>query len=243
MTRSNGSMPRYESILFRDLQIPKAFLRKHEAEVDKRLRRAAASLLEPWGEFQAFNDCFHVASSVVLCGSNRVGETLERIRNSPVFVGTDPATMVTVAALYYLLRSAAVRTTEQDQKKRIDRISRRLSEANWMVGRDAVESLGIGAGRASGSNRAPGKMYCSQLRNGLIWGRQRLSFCSPGPTDLLCLRAHGPAAASGLSRLRREPPVLGGRGCLPGDPFFRPDGVDAVLRRNVWRGCPAIEFL
>ncbi len=143
MRQDRDTSPRYEQILFDDLQLKESFLQKHEAVISDRLHRAAEGFQSPSGEFSAVNECLHVASSVVLRGATNVRATLEDIGRDPIFRGKDPATVLTVAALYYLLRTTATYFTKPQEKESFDQIRQRFVDMNWMIGPTAMKGLGF----------------------------------------------------------------------------------------------------
>ncbi len=94
----------------------------------------------------AVNQCLHLASSVVLLGSNHqdLQETLKSVHEKG-YEDKDPTTIVTVATLYYLIKVALgdpssfcgkVNVNKFSEKLKV--IHRRFDEIQWLVGSGAI---------------------------------------------------------------------------------------------------------
>jgi len=60
-----------------------------------------------------------------------------------ILLGKDPSIVVTVAALYYLLRNALTGNHAEQDRQEIERVRRSFDGMHWMVGPDGMRALGI----------------------------------------------------------------------------------------------------
>jgi hypothetical protein len=147
----------YTDVLFKRLQIPKDFLLDHAKAVRDKLRIAAADVRREHDDLFAINQCLHLASSVVLRNPSHLGETLTSLRAEEGLEDQDPTTIVTVAALYYLILSEADQVASEKQNAKVEedrmkaseneiklkRLRNRFDNINWLIGKDAMRALGI----------------------------------------------------------------------------------------------------
>lgn len=141
-------------ILFDDdkLKLARDFiLHKREKEkpyidyVNERLLSAAQSMKSFPGEMVGINQLLHTASSIILIEGkrDRIDETLNYIKNSPVFTNIDPTVILTSVSLYFLIRNAEYNLENSDSLKEIKYIHNRLDQMNWLIGDDGIRKLGI----------------------------------------------------------------------------------------------------
>ncbi len=139
----------YEEILFDDLKLSRDFLseQEHAKLVHDKLLCAADDLGRENGDMFAINQCLHLASTVVLRHASRLRPTLGKLRELlPEPDRQDPTTALTVATLYYLLRTELKRVSEQadpSDNEKLELLHKRLDRINWLVGRGIMEQLGI----------------------------------------------------------------------------------------------------
>ena len=148
MRQRKDDSPRYERVLFDDLQLDDSYLKEHESAICSRLNRAATAFHNLSGEFNAVNDCLHLASSIVLSGSKDVQTSLARLQSCPEFAGNAPSTIATIATLYFLLDHVFECSNSVETRVAINRIRTRFSDMNWMVGSSTMKYLGFDNGKS-----------------------------------------------------------------------------------------------
>lgn len=144
-------MTKYESIVKENLKIRDEFLEDHKDTIQKRLRAAAGEMGKVGSfidrpEIFAINQCIHLASSIVLLGSDDrlLDNTLNSIRTNGKFSDQDPTTVVTIATLYYLISKIEKDPTiPQDVKDDIKRIHKTFDKSSWMLGTQVMKELSI----------------------------------------------------------------------------------------------------
>lgn len=131
-------------VLFRDLRLPEQFLDEFAGLIRKKLVDAAADLDQEHGDIFAINQCLHLASSIVLRNAKHLDETLAKIRSIEGFAGMDPTTVVTIATFYVILRGEQRKVAkDKELTTKLKRLHGRFDEINWLIGRAAMETLGI----------------------------------------------------------------------------------------------------
>jgi len=146
-------MLEYEKIVTRELCIDDDLLRAQDEIIRERLLAAVddankadhtAHFLKP--EIYALNQCIYLASNVVLFGSNRTAleSTINSTRKNPALADLDPTTVVTVTALYYLIRRAELSPKTSDaERKKLCKLLGGFDKINWFLTEDAMRFLGI----------------------------------------------------------------------------------------------------
>ena len=132
-----------------DLGISWDFLDEERKQVicDK-LIEAGKAMQGEVGDLFGINLCFHVASSLVLLESTgaELNRALDRIRNNQDFSDLDPTVVVTIAALYHLIKAAEESDIlTNSEKETIRYVHKRFDTMNWMVGWLGMKALGIKA--------------------------------------------------------------------------------------------------
>jgi hypothetical protein len=154
------SRPYYLKLLFDELGLEGRFVRKEHETIQKRLLAAADEMqkgetVDSQGspkETESFlrsdifgiNQCLHLASSVLLVGTEpqKLYATRDNVHSQ--FVGKDPATVLTVATLYHLIKSEmAGQAVDSELRKKLVYIHKRFDELNWMIGSDDMTKLGM----------------------------------------------------------------------------------------------------
>lgn len=140
------STPRYEKILFDDLGIPADYFddEAHQKVIRNSLLGAADAMIGRLGDVVGINACVHVASSIVLMGSDpqKLAAALKEIEDD--FPEIDPTIVVTAASLYYLLRDQIARKgLGQAKKKKLRYVRQRFQDMQWMIGPDRMRQLSI----------------------------------------------------------------------------------------------------
>jgi hypothetical protein len=136
----------FERIVDR-LKIPKEFLDTYAPAVRAKFREASGKLAKESAREDGINQCLHVASSVVLRNPEHLDETLDRIRDEPALKGSDSNTILTIAALYYLLQSEThrLKAEEAEDRQGLRRVHQAFDQKEWLIGKDAMRTLGIEA--------------------------------------------------------------------------------------------------
>ncbi|MDH4101181.1 MAG: hypothetical protein OEV28_11495 [Nitrospirota bacterium] len=114
--------------------------------VNERLLTAATSIQSTPGELSGITSLLHIASVVILSESNRerIDQTLDFIKEVPAFNEIDPTTIITTAALYYLIHNAeCMPAIKGEYLSALKHIHKRLDHMNWFVGNEAMEALKI----------------------------------------------------------------------------------------------------
>src|SRR5258705_12522089 len=109
----------YTRILFEELKIPEDFFRGHRQIINEKLHPAAADMGRQHGDILAINQCVNLASSIVLRNATYLTATLNYIHRTSPFEHRDAATVVMIAALYYLLSSDSLRQRGEVRKSDI----------------------------------------------------------------------------------------------------------------------------
>ncbi len=135
-------VPAYEKLLFETLDL-KPYIERYKANIFVMLIQATERAVRCGEELIGFQNCFHVASSAVINGSKNLNQTLQRLRNDLDYRGADPSTILTMAALYYLLLRVTDHTINPKEQARIRYVWRRFEDMNWMVGPRIMKILGI----------------------------------------------------------------------------------------------------
>jgi len=134
----------YEKLFRKDLNISDDFLNDRGKEIQERLERAANEFQRDHANIFAINMCLHAASSVILSRPQRLNHTLEGvIKKTPGLEGKDPTTVLTVSALYYLLKWAANENPSSKFRAKLDTLRTGFDTINWLIGTDAMKVLGI----------------------------------------------------------------------------------------------------
>lgn len=137
-------MAPYLELMTKVLRLSESFLEEHDRVIREKLRGAAADLRRESSDIFAINQCLHLASSIVLRNTTNLNETLDTIRRLDGLPhGKDPATILTIATLYFLLERESKRPADEDTTARLGRIRGRFQEMNWMIGPEAMAALGI----------------------------------------------------------------------------------------------------
>ncbi len=121
------------------------FLDKHEETLYQRLLASYDTMVkEETGVFRSriifgINQCVHLATSVVLLGSEpeRLRKSMKNAKNR--FSHADPSAVLTIATLYYLLTVYL----DWDLIYEIKHICRNFDSVNWMIGEETMNALGI----------------------------------------------------------------------------------------------------
>ena len=131
-------------ILFEKLGISKEFLDQHRKTLRQKPYNAAGDMVREGGDTFAINQCLRIASSTILQFSMYLGPTLDFVRSYSRLKEIDPATIVTMATLRYLLQYEADRKAilAKDNLK-IQLLRKRFNEINWLVGQEAMNVLGF----------------------------------------------------------------------------------------------------
>lgn len=91
-------------------------------------------------DIYGINQCMHLASSFVLLGSKSetLKEVIHKVRTecSNINCEVDPTTIISVAALYYLLST----DDESEHEKGIRVLKERFEKIGWMVGQDVKQN-------------------------------------------------------------------------------------------------------
>ena len=115
-----------------------------QRDVVVELLGAADAMIGRLGDVVGINACFHVASSIVLMGSDakKLDRTLKEIEDD--FEEIDPTIVITAASLYYLLRDQIARKgLGQAEKKKLRYVRQRFQDMQWMIGRERMRQLSI----------------------------------------------------------------------------------------------------
>ena len=136
----------YEKLLFEDLGIPAGYfaVKAHQETILSRLLGAADAMAGRLGEMVGINTCLHVASSIVLLGSDagKLERTLEELGDK--FPGIDPTVILTAASLYYLLRDQIAREgLGQAERNKLQYVRQRFQDMHWKIGRECMRQLSI----------------------------------------------------------------------------------------------------
>jgi hypothetical protein len=149
----------YKTILFDKLQIRKAFLDDRRRTLREKLYTAAEDMKLENGDIFAINQCLQLASSIVLQFSMHLGSTFDFIRSFPELRDKNPSTVLTVAALYYLLeRELDCKTRSARDKAKVELLHKRFDEINWLIGQEAMDVLGFQRESASRPSRYKSRM-------------------------------------------------------------------------------------
>jgi hypothetical protein len=140
----------YESILLDRLHVDQSFIEAHAARIKSRFLDAADILarrnadMVPDDVF-AINQCLHVASTVVLLGSNieNINSTAQLLKENESYADIDPTSVVSAAALFYLLKMHEQNAADDDERRKIQLIKARFDKINWMLTPRAMAALGI----------------------------------------------------------------------------------------------------
>ena len=138
------------------LKISEEFLERHDSTIRERLVEAADELERRGGdpthgtfvnaEFRAINQSLHAATSVLLLGSpgEDLKRTLQWLPSFGAFAERDPATIVTIAVLHFLMhRLLAADPRDPASVEKVRRLHLRFDELNWMTSAGVIEALGI----------------------------------------------------------------------------------------------------
>jgi hypothetical protein len=138
------------------LKISDEFLERHDASIRERLLEAADELLRRGGdpthgtfvhaEFRAINQSLHTATSVLLLGApaEELKRTLEWLPSLGAFAGRDPASIVTIAVLHFLMHRVLASSAHVDPpSEKVRLLHTRFDELNWMTSSSVTEALGI----------------------------------------------------------------------------------------------------
>jgi len=147
----------YKDVFYHRLKISEAFLKEHQAVIREKLEFAAAEFNRVHGNLFAINMCLHAASSIILSNPTYLSDTLNLLRHKPGLEKKDPTTVLTVIALYCLIqwdssRAVSEKATAptkgeqvraQDYQAKLDILRHGFDAINWVIGKDAMESLGL----------------------------------------------------------------------------------------------------
>jgi hypothetical protein len=145
----------FDELISYDLGINTDYFTRHEDVIREKLLTAAPWMTRPNGGFFAINQCMHLASSLVLEFSSNLNRAIDHVRQFPHFVGLDPTIVVTVAMLYYLLRTGSTRedadseadplahAAKRKEAKAKEAIRKQFDLSNWFIGVDGMRVLGI----------------------------------------------------------------------------------------------------
>ena len=137
-------MDLYEKLFTNDLDISDDFLNDRAEEIQGRLERAADEFQRDHANIFAINMCLHAASSVILSRPQKLNHTLEKIiKKTPGLEAKDPTTVLTVSALYYLLKWAAKQNPNSKFTAKLATLRTGFDAINWLIGTDAMKVLGI----------------------------------------------------------------------------------------------------
>lgn len=123
-----------ETVPVINLQIPKSFLEQHGSEIASRLAGAA----ECFGRGESnygYNRALHLSSSVVLNGAANYKDCEAGVAGDERFAGVEVTTLISIATLHHLLAAAPREVAEP--------IARAFAAKDWIVGKNAMEALGI----------------------------------------------------------------------------------------------------
>ena len=140
-------MALYEDLVLEKLKISPAFLNESGPVIRDRLKRAAQEFDLDHANIFAINMCLHAASSIILSNPDYLKGTLDEVRGMAGLTGKDPTTVLTVSALYYLVKWDAARAerekTDADYQDKLDKLRSGFDAINWLIGPDAMRLLGI----------------------------------------------------------------------------------------------------
>lgn len=167
-------MPKYKDIVEKELEIKDDFLLEEERgeTIHTRLKSAYGVMkndqLDSFSnrDIFAINQCVHLATSIVLLGSDadRLENTMHKTKTE--FPNSDPNSVITIATLYYLLTNYMGRQNEKIEEIRakftqapqvpevpkeeppqwqtiVQYIRERFDAVNWMIGQEGMKTLGI----------------------------------------------------------------------------------------------------
>jgi len=152
-----GNIPLYEKFFLHDLRLSPDFLTQHRNLIRERLKRAADEFARDHGNIFAINMCLHAASSIILSNPEYLKTTLQAVKETRGLEAGDPTTVLTVGALYYLIKwdanmAASERQTADSPSKsneavmqadRLKMLQQGLDKINWLIGEDAMTVLGL----------------------------------------------------------------------------------------------------
>ena len=146
MSESLEESPLYKHILFERLEIkPEFFVDEDNLSAFRdKLSRAADAMRGSLTEFVGINICLHLGSSAVLLGSKDedLKKTLRWIEGN--IPGIDATTVVTVAALYYILKQLREWDNLPDgEHENLEYLCTRFRDINWLLGVERMRQLGI----------------------------------------------------------------------------------------------------
>lgn len=140
-------MPLYQTIIRERLKVPDEFLDTYSAAVREKFREAAKKFEAEKTRNDGISQCVHLASSVVLRNPEYLDATLTAIQalQSAQWKVTDPATILTVAAIYYLLQyeTNKLKTDETRDRLNFQQVRQQFDARDWLVGKAAMHDLGI----------------------------------------------------------------------------------------------------
>lgn len=135
------------------LGVTTQFLEAHWQTIFDRLQSASNSMTHQTKESKdcfsqqaifGINQCIHLASSIVLLGTekDKLATLIDSIRQESYT--NDPTTILTVSTLYYLLADYILEEKIDDTSADTFKvICTRFSEVNWMVGESDMGKLDI----------------------------------------------------------------------------------------------------
>ena len=139
--------PVYEKIVEDELNIPDEFLKNHEATIKKRFIVAGGSETSQSyfdsPDLFGLNQCIHLANSIVLLGSKgekSIKSASNVIKNNIDNKCHDITPILTIATLYYIIRRMEAK---MEEKEVLRKIRSRFDKANWLIGTDLMQFLGI----------------------------------------------------------------------------------------------------
>ncbi len=157
-------MDEYRVIVREYLGIADEFLNGHKSIIASRLVAAHGEMVKgapannPSGTtskvllqdtIYGINHCIHLASSLaVLGGAGHLQSAVSYVQGNARFDQLDATTVLTIATLYYILREYIPRWSDDlslfsKPQNIVADICRRFDMVNWMIGKDAMEALGI----------------------------------------------------------------------------------------------------
>lgn len=138
--------------LFDTIRLSPEFLEKNQETTRRRLIKTYSLFHDSGVDFPSddemfvINRCLHLASSLVLLGSdaNMVPRGIDKIRAVDAFRDRNPTTVLTIAALYYLIRRHQDSgTLEKDEALALTCIRKMFDRVNWLIGTAGMKYLGI----------------------------------------------------------------------------------------------------
>ncbi len=152
-------MALYEELVLGKLKVSPVFLNESGPVIRERLKHAAQEFDLDHANIFAINMCLHAASSIILSNPDYLKGTLDEVRGITGLAGKDPTTVLTVSALYYLVKWDSARAerenTDADYQEKLNKLRTGFDAINWLLGPDAMRLLGIESRKKQPETSAP----------------------------------------------------------------------------------------